>query len=571
MTVFTSPREVIMLRSVDQAAAADLAEKLNVSTAVARILVGRGLTTYEACKDFFTPDASGLRDPFLFKDMRAAVDRVLAAIDKGDRIAVYGDYDVDGVTGTALLVRFLQRLGATCDYYLPNRLTEGYGLSAEGIDTLAGRGVKLIVTVDCGIGSREHVARAARAGIDVVLTDHHEPHGELPNAAAILDPKVEGCGYPGTELAGVGVALKLCHGLAKARGMDDASWLEYLDLVSLGTAADIVPLTGENRIIASLGFERLGHTTNPGLRALMELQGIDATTLSTGQVVFQLAPCINAAGRLGDPGRGVQLLLTEDPAEAKLYARELREANIERRALDSSVQEQVVAWVEAHCDPSRDFAIVAAHHEWHAGVIGIAASRVVESFCRPTFLFSIGEDGLAKGSGRSAGMVHLLECVHECTDLLENYGGHAAAAGATIKKENIDAFRARFNEAVRARTTLDDLVPRVVADAEVELGALSRKFFNIVKRMAPFGPGNMRPVLLCRGLRNRYEPRVVGRGHLKMSVTSNGLIMDAIGFNFGERLEEVRRAPSYSLAFSLDENEWNGKVSLQMKVKGVEV
>jgi single-stranded-DNA-specific exonuclease len=571
VNTFRTPREVICLRDVDRAAASALAERMNVSLTVATILAGRGLTTYDACREYFRPSHTSFHDPFLLHGMQRAVERIRSAIERSERITVYGDYDVDGVSATALLMRVLSRLGARCDHYLPNRLTEGYGMSAEGVDECARRGTSCIITVDCGIGAAVEVERAKAAGIDCIVSDHHEPHGILPGACAVINPRVSGCAYPCADLAGAGVALKICQALAVASNKGESLWEDFLELAALGTAADIVPLLGENRVIVSLGFDRLAHTANPGLRALMQQQGISGGDISTTKVVFQIAPCINAAGRLGDPSRGVQLLLTEDPAQAQLYARELREANRERQALDAQVQEEAIAWVQANCDPERDFAIVAAQPHWHAGVIGIAASRVVEKFCRPAFLFTIGSDGRAKGSGRSIAGLHLLEALNECSGLLETYGGHAAAAGATISAGNIDAFRRRFNDAVKSRVRIEDLVPRIVADAEVGLGELDRKFLNIIKQMGPFGPGNMRPVLLCSNLRHRSEPRIVGRGHLKMAVTASGMVMDAIAFNFGERLDEIRGAGSFSLAFALDENEWNGQVNLQMKVKGVKI
>ena len=468
-------------------------------------------------------------------------------------------------------MRFLAKTGATCDYYLPNRLTEGYGISAEGVDELSRRGTHVMITVDCGISAIHQIARAAQGGMDVIVTDHHEPNGPLPEAYAILNPKVENCEYPERNLAGVGVALKLCQALAKGLGMDTASWLDELDLAALGTAADIVALIGENRTIVSLGYERILKTNNIGLRALIEKQGVSGAKLSTRQIVFQLAPLINAAGRLGDPSIGAKLLLTNDAGGARRYAAQLQEANRERQALDRKVQQEAVGWVEENCNPENDYGLVAYQPHWHAGVIGIAASRLVETFYRPAFLFGQQKDGLSKGSGRSIAGVHLMEALSDCADCMENFGGHAAAAGATIKVEKIDEFRLRFNEAIRERVTPDMLAPRIDADAEVEISCLSQKFYNILKQMEPFGPGNMRPVLVCRGLKNRYKPRIVGTRHLKMNVSAGGIAMDAIAFNFGNRLEEVRAADSFSLAFALDENEWNGKVSLQMKVKGVEV
>jgi single-stranded-DNA-specific exonuclease len=569
MSFFPLPREEIVLRPVDDATVQRLAGELQVSPLLARILVARNLTTFDQCKRFFRPAEDQFHDPFLLPQMRQAVDRIRQALDQNEKITVYGDYDVDGITSTATLVQFLRRRGVSCDYYLPNRLTEGYGMSADGIDEINRRGSKLIVTVDCGITGQEAVGRAAGYGIDVIVTDHHEPHGTLPSAFAIVNPKVGD--YPDKGLAGVGVVLKLTQALCAALSLDRDEWFYSLDLVALGTAADIVPLLGENRVIAKLGFEMLTVTKNLGLQELIAVQNMTGKRLTTSDVVFQLAPCINAVGRLGDPTAGLELLLTQDHGKAAAYARELWQTNRDRRALDSDLQEQAIGWVKANCDPLNDFAIVAANEGWHAGVLGIVASKLVERFCRPSFLFTIGEDGVAKGSGRSVSGLNLLEAMNRCSDLMISYGGHAAAAGASIRKENLAEFRSRFNAAVQSLLSPGDLIPKVHVDAEARLASLTPKFFNIIKQMEPFGPGNMRPVLLCRNVKNRVDPRVVGNKHLKLSLTSEGVVMDAIAFNLGDRLAEVRGSRPYAVAFCLDENEWNGQVNLQMKVKGVSV
>ncbi|MBN2036559.1 MAG: hypothetical protein JW768_07430, partial [Chitinispirillaceae bacterium] len=343
----------------------------------------------------------------------------------------------------------------------------------------------------------------------------------------------------------------------------------YLDLVALGTAADIVPLTGENRIFARFGFRQMATTANKGLASLIELQGLSGKAITTRDVVFQLAPCINAGGRLGDPRRGVELLLADDARAALSYARELRTANHERRTIDHSVWLEACAWVENHCRPAHDFAIVAGSTAWHAGVIGIVASKLVERFHRPAILFSVGDDGMARGSGRSIEAVHLLDALSECADLLSSFGGHKAAAGMNIESSSIDALRRRFNEAVKRRVTADDLVKNIRADAEVSLSMLDGTFVSLVKSMEPFGPGNMRPVLYCRNLRHSRTPRVVGSNHLKMALSGDGRVMDAIAFNFAPRLQELCGASTVSLAFSLDENVWNGRTTLQMNIKGI--
>ena len=570
MSPFTSVRERIRVREVDKDAVARLSKELGVSGIAAQILVGRNLTGADACRRFFAPSLADLHDPFLFTGMKKAVARIRSAISGKEKITVYGDYDADGITGTAMLVRVLRSLGAACDYHLPHRLTEGYGVSESGVRQIAAGGAGLMVTVDCGITAEKEIALAASLGIDVIVTDHHEPKASgLPHDCVIINPKAPHSGYPDKDLAGVGVVFKLCQALGKTIGRGEALWEPYLEMAALGTAADVVPLTGENRIITRAGFERMRRTKNQGLAALLKLQGLEGRPLSTNEAAFQIAPCINAAGRLGDPGRAVDLLLTDNEETALEYAKELKTANYERRAIDSAVREEAEGWVLKHCDPDRDFAIVTGSSGWHAGVIGIVASKLVEKFHRPAILFSLGEDGAAHGSGRSLPGFHLLDALRECADLLETFGGHAAAAGVNIRSASIDAFRTRFNEVARSRLRPEDLVPTVYADAEVALDDLTPQLFSLIKAMEPFGAGNARPVLYCRDLHHRYAPRIVGNNHLKMSVADKGKVFDAIGFNFGDRIEELSGAPSLSLAFSLDENEWNGKKSLQMKVRGI--
>jgi single-stranded-DNA-specific exonuclease len=503
--------------------------------------------------------------------MERATARILAAIDSKEKIVVHGDYDADGISATALLIRVLGELGATCSYYIPNRLTDGYGVTEDGVRTIARGGATLLVTVDCGITAINEIGVANACGMDVIVTDHHVPKEDLPEAIAILNPKIPGSSYPDKDLAGVGVVLKLCQGLCRKSGSPDSLWENHLDLASLGTCADIVPLMGENRIITKFGFERMRTTDKPGLAALIEINGLTGKPMTTSAVAFQIAPSINAAGRLGSAASGIELLLTDDLAVARHCAEDLRNSNYERRAINQTVWDEACAWVQAHCSPEKDFAIVVGNAGWHAGVIGIVASKLVEKYHRPALLFSIGNDGMARGSGRSIPGLHLLDVLGECSDLLETFGGHAAAAGMNIKAASIDAFRERFNEAVRRKVSPSDLVPVVVADAEAGMQDLTPKLFSLIKAMEPFGPGNARPLLYCRGLIKRGAPKIVGKNHLKMTVSGEGTTMDAIAFNFGDRIDEIKAADEFSLAFSLDENEWNDTIKLQMKVKGISV
>jgi single-stranded-DNA-specific exonuclease len=572
MSNFQRPRERIVEREVNQALVDEIAAQLSVSPVLATILVARGLNSFEDCRRFFNPDPADLHDPFSFSQMSIAVKRIGEAIDNAEPLTVYGDYDVDGITATALMVRVLRLLGAVVHYYLPNRLLEGYGLSTEGLDAIAANGSRLVVTVDCGVGAVKEIAYARSLGLEVIVTDHHEPAQQLPDALALLDPKLPASGYPDDRLAGVGVAFKLCQALCRSRGVDDEVCMQFVDLVAVGTAADIVPLQGENRVITALGFATMNRRPSLlGLRALIDAQDLTGKPLETSHIVFQIAPCINAVGRLGDPRTGAELLLTDDALRAAELARMLVEANGERRTINKQVELEALQWVEDHCHPQHDYSIVAANQGWHVGVIGIVASRLVESYYRPAIVCSIDKDGMARGSGRSIPGFHLLDALHQCADLLHSYGGHAAAAGLSLPVENIEPFREKFNQVVRQKLSADDLIPTVQVDAAVSIGALTPKMMRILSRMKPFGPGNARPVFVCRAITNKYPPRVVGNNHLKLCVAENGCIIDAIGFNFADRFQELAQAESFSLAFSLDENEWNGRVSLQMKIKGVEL
>ncbi len=570
---YIRPREVFVLRPSNTEKSKNLQEQLGISETLAQILVGRGLTEYEQCRQFFNPIVEDLLDPFLFGSMEIAVARVITAITNRELITIHGDYDVDGVTGTSVLVRILRKLGAHCDYYLPNRLIDGYGVSKSGIDKISLTGSTLIITVDCGITAVEETLYAREKGIDMLITDHHEPQKEIPDAVAVIDPKIKDEPYPDKNLAGVGVGFKLAQAVALRLNAPDDVWRDELDLVSIGTAADIVPLIGENRIIAKFGYDQLRETKNGGIEALKREQKIDGKKIGTADVVFKLAPSINAAGRLGEPRRGAKLFISDDSGEWQTFARELVKVNDDRRALDERVQREAVLWVTENIDFDNEYVIVAGDREWHPGVIGISASKMVEQFCRPAFLFSIDEDGNAKGSGRSIEGCDLVAALTECEDLLIKYGGHKMAAGASIRKENLSEFRIRFNEAVKKQLTKDQLVPIIKVDSEVRIPQLTPKFFNIIQRMEPFGPKNMRPPLLVRGATHKYAPRVVGKSgaHLKLTLVTDGVVIDGIAFGFGNRVGEIAAASSLTVAFSLTENEYRGKRTLQMSVKGIAI
>jgi single-stranded-DNA-specific exonuclease len=570
MTEYIRPREIISLRPSREEQVSALMEQLGISETLSRIIAGRGLTTFEESKRFFNPSLTDFIDPFTFCDMEELVERILAARENKEIVCIYGDYDVDGITSTAFMMRFLKKIDISCTYYVPNRLTEGYGLSKEGIQTVREKGASLIITVDTGITAVEEVEYAKSLGLDIRITDHHEPQEEEPRTS-IIDPKSHRESYPEKNLCGAGVALKLAQALCIRGGFPEEFWQDELDLVALGTAADIVPFAGENRIITFFGYKQMVKTQCLGLKILMELKKLTKPVITTADIVFNIAPAINAAGRLGDPSRGVRLLLSQDEGECRLFAQDLIKKNIERKTYNIKVEEDITAKISDLTNLSEEYAVIAGHADWHRGVVGIAASKTVEKYCRPAFIFSIDSEGTARGSGRSIDGCDLMQALKECEDILLQYGGHAMAAGASLRKENIPAFRIRFNAAVAKQLTRENLTPRIYADASIAIPQLTPKFFKTLSRMQPFGPGNMRPVLYSRNVTVEKLKRVGKKGeHLKMSVSQSRQYIEAIAFGFGPRIHEVQSAYQNSLAYTLNENTFNGRTNLQMVVKGIE-
>lgn len=560
-----------ILHPADEAQANALAAELGVAPLIARLLLTRGVAVPADARRFLAPALADLHDPFLLPDMDRTVDRVDRALAGGQRIMIYGDYDVDGITATALLVRGLGRLGADVCWYLPNRSREGYGISAAGIDEAGRRGVTLVISVDCGITAHAEIDYARGLGIDCVVTDHHETKDSLPGACAVVDPKRADSAYPYQELAGVGVAYKLLQALCRRHGLPESDLEADLDLVALGTVADIVPLTGENRVLAKFGLEALRRSGKPGVRALLEVTGLRDRPLDSGQIVFMLAPRINAAGRMGDAGTALRLLLTGDEAEAAAIARDLDEENKRRKAVDDLILEQATALVGSAVDLERDKVIVLASEAWHQGVIGIVASRLVEQFYRPTVLIAVDGDR-GKGSARSIANFHLHEALKECQDLLLGFGGHKFAAGLSIETGRIPAFRERLNEVAGRTLSAEDFVPCQPLDAEVDLDALDAETARGFARFAPFGPGNRHPVLAALRSRVVGSPSIVGRNHLKFKVKHRQKVFDSIGFSFGGMLNEVEDPDAaVDLAFVLEENEWQGRTRLQLRIKDIRV
>jgi single-stranded-DNA-specific exonuclease len=535
---------------------------------IVKILVNRGLGTPEAIHNFLEPSLNDLKDPFEMSGMDLGIDRLTKALYNNEKILIYGDYDVDGITATALLYLVLNKLGANADFYLPNRLTEGYGLSTDGIDLAKKSGVTLVVTVDTGITAVEEIKYATSIGIDVVVTDHHEPANELPAALAIINPKQTACDYGG-ELSGVGVAYKFAQALYRRLGQDENELHEHLDLVALGTSADIVPLVDENRVLTKFGIKQIARTTKPGIKSLAFVSGLMGKEIGTGQVVFILAPRLNAIGRLGDARQAARLLATRDERLASEIARRLDSENRRRKEIDEQTLQEALAQMEDTVDLQRDKAIVLSAEGWHQGVIGIVASRLVERYHLPTVMIAIS-DGEGKGSARSIPGFHLCEALKQCEDLLMRYGGHKYAAGLSIKSENIPAFRDRFKMVSGENLSIDDTTPKLNIDLEIELGEITDEFVRLLEQFAPFGPQNMRPIFLTRNCEIVDTPYIVGSNHLKMQLGKDGAVVDVIGFGFGHMARELsQRGCLVDAVYALEFNTYRGVTKVQMRLRDI--
>jgi single-stranded-DNA-specific exonuclease len=556
----------------DVAGAAALAAELALPPSVCRLLQLRGHGTADAARRFLRPSLDMLHDPLLLAAAGSAVERIVRAVHGGERILVHGDYDVDGICSTALLTRVLRRLGGDIVPFVPHRMSDGYDLGHAGIRRAAETGATLIVTADCGTVAHDAVAEAAAAGIDVVITDHHHPGATLPAAVAVLNPNRPDCSYPYRGLAGAGVAFKLCEALVTALGGSRDELLWHLDLVALATIADLAPLTGENRVLTHFGMRVLRQTRNPGLAALMRAAGIDAGEhLSAGQISHGLAPRLNAAGRMGAASRGVDLLLTDDAGRAEALAQEMETENRTRQSVDRRILEDALRMLGDSYDPAEHYGVVLSSPEWHPGVIGIVASRVVEHIHRPVLL--IAEDpatGHGRGSGRSIPRFNLYDGVHACAELLERYGGHRQAAGLEVRLDRLPALRRAFNEHARAALTPDDLIAEVSVDIEIGLHEATLDLHRVLRHCGPFGMGNPQPVFVARRVRCSAPPREVGSGqHLQLKLGCDGVELAAIGFRMAERLRDFDFASPFDVAFQLHVDQWNGRERLQARVVDV--
>lgn len=551
-----------------------LSKELELSPLFARLLINRGIRDSRSAKIFLSPELDQLHSPFLLNDMTPAVSKIREAIEGGKKILVYGDYDVDGITGVALLVLILQRMGALVSYYIPHRIREGYGLNKGAIEKASREGIGLIITVDCAVSALEEVAYARKFGIEVVITDHHEAGESLPHAVAVIDPRRRDSSYPFNGLAGVGVAFKLAQALQAQNNKGphlSASLGEHLDLVALGTIADVVPLTGENRILVKHGLKTLAQTERPGLGALMEVAGLKGKELTAGQVGFILAPRINAGGRIGEAERGVRLLLANSREEALPLANSLDRENRLRQEMETQTVDEAIEKVKEEMDLDQERVIVLSDDGWHPGVIGIVASRLVERFYRPAILIALDEE-MGKGSARSIEGFHLLQALTECQDLLLSFGGHSQAAGLTISREKINLFRERINEVAQSQLETQDLIPKLNIDAQLSLKEMSLELIESLHRLHPFGAGNPKPVFSSTQADLLAPPFLVGNNHLKLRLTDGTVVREAIGFRMGDKLSELGGKTSpVDLAYSLEINQWEGGKSVQLHLKDIKV
>lgn len=563
--VFTTPE--------NEEAVSDLQDQLGVPPKIARLLVLRGVDTYDKAEAFFRSDLSQLHDPFLMKDMDKATARLAEAIRNGERILIYGDYDVDGTTSTAILYIFLEEFGVEVDFYIPHRFKEGYGINQEGIQYAIDTNTDLIVSVDCGITAVEETEQAKEHGIDVIICDHHNVGDTIPDAVAVLDPKRSDCNYPFKGLSGAGVGFKLIQGTIQKLGLSDRIAFKLLDLVAISIASDIVPIEDENRILMREGLKRINSEPRIGVKALLELINLSIGSIATSNIVFSIGPRINAAGRMGDATKAVKLLISDTPAEAKSRAHELESINVARRDKDSETMEEAKAMVDKNYNLDKISSMVLHHPDWHLGVIGIVASRLVDTYGRPAVMLST-VDGKIKGSARSIDGFNIYEAFKECEDLLEQFGGHEYAAGLTIAKENLQEFRQRINDIAEKRLSDEDFKPELKIDCELNLSNVDMRFWKLLSQFEPFGPGNLRPIFVSRDVEVVGVPTIVGKGHLKMKVKQNGSgAFDVIGFNMHEYLPVIRNGDDNQLniAYSLEENEWNGRRTLQVRLRDVEV
>lgn len=548
-----------------------LSKELNINPILTNLLVQRGIGTFEDSRNFFRPNVIQLHDPFLMKDMDKAVERITEAIINQEKILVYGDYDVDGTTSVALVYSFLKRFYKNVEYYLPCRYAEGYGISFLGIDWAKENGCTLIIALDCGIKANEKVDYATEKGIDFIICDHHRPGDELPDAVAVLDPKRADCTYPFDELSGCGIGFKLVQAFASKNNIAFSEIEQYLDLCAISIAADIVPINGENRVLASIGLSKINKAPRPGIKAILDLANVKKI-INISDLVFIIGPRINAAGRMENAKHAVNLLISNNPEDALSAGVDINVINAERKTLDGNITEHALELIRLDELNHTKKATVLYHPEWHKGIIGIVASRLIEKYYRPTIVLTHSNE-MITGSARSVKGFDIYNAIESCSELLEQFGGHKYAAGLTLKPENMDAFSEKFENIVSS--TIEDwmLTQEIDIDAELKLTDVSPGFYKILKQFAPFGPANMTPIFKSVGVYDTGWAKVVGSKHLKMSLKQyeQNNSIDAIAFQMGDYAPLISKGVPFDICYTIEENEWNGNVSLQLNIKDIKI
>jgi single-stranded-DNA-specific exonuclease len=550
-----------------------LMESLGVGAPVANLLVQRGITTFEQAKAFFRPELSDLHDPFLMKDMEAAVIRLEAAIKSKERILVYGDYDVDGTTSVAMMYTFLKDHTPNISFYIPDRYNEGYGISIKGIDFAATNGISLIIALDCGIKSIEKIAYAKKLGVDFIICDHHTADLTIPDAVAVLDPKRPDCNYPFKELSGCGVGYKLIQAYCQRHNLSQELLNSMLDLVVVSIASDIVPIIGENRVLAYYGLKQLNTNPRSGLKAIIKIAGIENKEICIDDIVFKIGPRINAAGRIETGNSSVELLISDNEASATDMGDQINDFNNTRRNIDSNITKEALDFISGNKDLLGKKATVVYNPGWHKGVVGIVASRLTETYYRPTIVLT-ESNGFITGSARSVTGFDLYKAIESCSHLLENFGGHMYAAGLTMKKENFKAFKQKFEEIVADSIMVEQLVPSLEIDIELQLKDITPKLYRLIKQFEPFGPENMAPVFITENVVDDGTGRPVGNSkeHLKLNILHEDEPFKpypAIGFNLANVLPQIKKGYPFDICYCIEENDYRGNTSLQLRIKDI--
>jgi single-stranded-DNA-specific exonuclease len=552
-----------------------LAEVLGIDRPLARLLIQRGIKTFDEAKKFFRPSLDDLHDPFLMLGMQAAVERLHLALSENQKILVYGDYDVDGTTSVALMYSFLKAHGGNVDFYIPDRYSEGYGVSYKGVDFAAEKGYNLIVALDCGIKAVEKVKYASERGVDFVICDHHTAGERVPDAVAVLDPKQPNCPYPFKELSGCGVGYKLLQAYCRTYNFDEEELNQYLDLLVVSIASDIVPVIGENRIFAHFGLKQLSKSPSRGLKAIIDSSGLMNKDITVEDIVFKIGPRINAAGRIESGRCSVDLLLSGGESEARSRCDVINAYNTQRRNIDNMITREALAYLEARPEMINRKSTVLCNPKWHKGVVGIVASRLIDTYYRPTIILT-ESNGLITGSARSVPGFDLYKAVESCSDLLENFGGHMYAAGLTMKKENLPLFTQRFEEYVAGIIEPHQLIPVVEIDTMLELTDITPKFYRIIKQFQPFGPGNMAPVFMTENVVDNGQSRPVGANneHLKLTLIQENdpfKVYPAIAFNLSKYFKKLSGGIPFDICYTLDENCFRGVNAIQLKIKDIKL